>query len=470
MYPSAPEQPLAPAITSGVNSMPTEILAEIFKLCVMLSYGFSSPSQQLEVCRIPSAKEAPLLLCHVCHDWRVIAKATASLWVSLDARFAQSMESYELLEMWLACSRQMPVSLTFLPISENTAASNKQVSIIFPHLIHCSELTVEGWYDNAMEIQPPPFAEQLQGISVSLGESDSHAADWFKILFSRASHLTHLHWVGPPSVQAPWMQIVHLTYCVVDAMALPAIFMELINLVNLELELSSSHLQDPFTIPTVNPALLANVTTFTLAGDSSSTHQCIHIFGMLTLPKLGSLVLRCPDLLPALPPFLDCSQPHLHTLLVQGPSRLHPLIMHASISPSLRQLSISPSDLGHLFRTMEMHLPGILQPQAIQLLDDEDLAFHHVGKSRDPFDDDSQSSRALCSLLKSKLPQLELLSLHSDNDGWVKDVDHAHEEIETSFVESVHGELQVRWSPETRKEYELEGAWWWCLTNEAFAA
>ncbi|KAJ7197851.1 hypothetical protein C8J57DRAFT_1262630 [Mycena rebaudengoi] len=367
MYPSAPEQPLAPAITSGVNSMLTEILAKIFKLCVMLSYGFSSPSQQLKVCRIPSAKEAPLLLCHVCHDWRVIAKATASLWVSLDARFAQSMESYELLEMRLACSRQMLVSLTFSPISENTTASNKQISIIFPHLTHCSELTVE-----------------------------------------------------------------------VDAMALPAIFMELINL---ELELSSSHLQDPFIIPTVNLALLANVTTFMLAGDSSSAHQCIHIFGMLMLPKLGSLVLCCPDLLPALPPFLDRSQPHLHTLLVQGPSQLHPLIMHTSISPSLRQPSISPSDLGHLFWTMEMHLPSILQPQAIQLLDDEDLAFHLVGKSRDPFDDDSQSSRALCSLLKSKLPQLELLSLHSDNDGWVKDVGHAHEEIETSFVESIHGEL-----------------------------
>jgi hypothetical protein len=77
------------------------------------------------------------------------------------------------------------------------------------------------------------------------------------------------------------------------------------------------------------------------------------------------------------------------------------------------------------------------------LLNDEDLTFHLVGKSRDPFADDSQSSRALCLLLKLNLPQLELLSLQFDNNGWVKDVGHAHEEIEMSFMESVHGELQV---------------------------
>lgn len=262
-------------------------------------------------------------------------------------------------------------------------------------------------------------------------------------------------------VEAPWTQITHLTYRVVDTAVLPTIFRQLILLVDLELELCSSHLQGAF--PTMTPALLSNVTTLTLVGDTFCSDQCSHIFQMLTLPKLGSLALHCCDLLPALPPFLERSQTQLHTLLVQGPSRLYPLIMHASISPSLRCLSISTSDLGHLFRRMEMLSPGVLQPEAIRRLNDEDLAFHLMGirKTKAPFSDDSQISMALCSVLTSKLPHLKLLSFHCDDEGWVKKVGHAKEEIETKSLECNHGELQVQWSAETRKEYELEEVSWW---------
>ncbi|TFK34289.1 hypothetical protein BDQ12DRAFT_374820 [Crucibulum laeve] len=55
----------------GINTLPIEILGEIFTHCVPLRRAVASPDI------------APLLLCHVCSHWRTVAFATPHLWSTL---------------------------------------------------------------------------------------------------------------------------------------------------------------------------------------------------------------------------------------------------------------------------------------------------------------------------------------------------------------------------------------------------
>jgi len=89
--------------TRRIRTFPTELLAEIFTLCV--------PDDDF-VAADPD--EAPLVLCGVCHRWREVSLTTPKLWSSLyvDLDWAGRSEGYiDLCETWLDRAGRSPLSL-----------------------------------------------------------------------------------------------------------------------------------------------------------------------------------------------------------------------------------------------------------------------------------------------------------------------------------------------------------------------
>ncbi|KAF7336943.1 hypothetical protein MVEN_02130700 [Mycena venus] len=86
------------SIVYSVLTIPPEITAHIFIQCLPKEIR-------------PSRHIAPLLLTQICHDWRMIALATPSLWDSITLTYDARKDPERLLEMWLQRSASLPLYL-----------------------------------------------------------------------------------------------------------------------------------------------------------------------------------------------------------------------------------------------------------------------------------------------------------------------------------------------------------------------
>ncbi|KAK7038174.1 hypothetical protein R3P38DRAFT_539183 [Favolaschia claudopus] len=94
------------ALSRRVLALPLEVLAEIFEHCLP-AVEFVSPD--------PAT--APLVLCDVCHHWRVVALTTPMLWssLSIDMEFLDEThwDAYVYLyQTWLSRAQQAPLTLS----------------------------------------------------------------------------------------------------------------------------------------------------------------------------------------------------------------------------------------------------------------------------------------------------------------------------------------------------------------------
>ncbi|KAJ7725946.1 hypothetical protein B0H16DRAFT_1384123 [Mycena metata] len=103
------------ALLTPIRRIPLEILQRIFVACLPTHRNC-----------VMSAKEAPVLLGHICSSWRVLSLSTPRLWASLHiaepVRMPHSRNSLyrtlharrgEIAKTWLARSGQCPLSLSF---------------------------------------------------------------------------------------------------------------------------------------------------------------------------------------------------------------------------------------------------------------------------------------------------------------------------------------------------------------------
>ena len=97
----------AHGITS-INHLPIEILGDIFLLCILQG----SPAA---LCR-PKHDLAPLSVSQVCRHWRETALEVPSLWCSLAPPHGAVALHPEFSKVWLARSRNLPLSLHLAPL------------------------------------------------------------------------------------------------------------------------------------------------------------------------------------------------------------------------------------------------------------------------------------------------------------------------------------------------------------------
>ncbi|KAJ7131624.1 hypothetical protein C8R46DRAFT_658506 [Mycena filopes] len=91
------------ALISHARRLPLDVLREIFAAC-LLTVGDA----------VMSAKEAPLLLCHICSTWRALARATPTLWTSLHISDLSARRQSVVLQ-WLKLSAACPISVSIFP-------------------------------------------------------------------------------------------------------------------------------------------------------------------------------------------------------------------------------------------------------------------------------------------------------------------------------------------------------------------
>ncbi|KII90781.1 hypothetical protein PLICRDRAFT_106909, partial [Plicaturopsis crispa FD-325 SS-3] len=87
------------------NKLPPELWTEIFFACL--------PEDPEKALPRPSLRHAPLLLTHVCGQWREIAQCTPALWSSVFLKFGphRPEEDAALMASWLAHTGNRPLNI-----------------------------------------------------------------------------------------------------------------------------------------------------------------------------------------------------------------------------------------------------------------------------------------------------------------------------------------------------------------------
>ena len=86
-----------------INSLPIELLAQIFELSIITRGGLSPYSIHAHLCRI-SYEDAPLKLLSVCKLWKSVALATHSLWDAV----CPSQNSVTFMKKWIKNAPKIP--------------------------------------------------------------------------------------------------------------------------------------------------------------------------------------------------------------------------------------------------------------------------------------------------------------------------------------------------------------------------
>ncbi|KAJ7038390.1 hypothetical protein C8F04DRAFT_1089005 [Mycena alexandri] len=162
----------------------TELLAEIFLLCLPINTPQPRTSLPRPHFAIPSSANAPLLLlCAVCRRWRVIALGLA--------RAAKSGLS-------LRIARPVAPAGCLLLEHHYRVPFHRHLPVLLPNIFQCRHLEIIDWPLPSIFTRQIPTAPHLETT----------------ICGAQAPNLTQLHWEGP-AISASWSHLTHLSWEIV---------------------------------------------------------------------------------------------------------------------------------------------------------------------------------------------------------------------------------------------------------------
>ncbi|KAF7363880.1 hypothetical protein MSAN_01046000 [Mycena sanguinolenta] len=150
------------AISRRVLALPPEILAEIFLFC--LPYRGDDPVAL-------NPKDAPLVLCAVCRQWRITALNTPYLWNgflllgpprshNFSTREAGSLY-VDLCRMWLSSARSLPLSLS-LRAFQPRKTFHSVLELVISRAHQWREIVLHGGYELSLPVDGKyPLLEKL---------------------------------------------------------------------------------------------------------------------------------------------------------------------------------------------------------------------------------------------------------------------------------------------------------------------
>ncbi|KAF8971250.1 hypothetical protein BDZ97DRAFT_1788539, partial [Flammula alnicola] len=226
-------------ILPSINEvLPDDILAEILTHSVVCSHSYSKVEQTGERCT-PSPEDRskvtsihhhccistpdPLLLSQVCSRWRGLILHTPRLWDSIAIISYPGAHQLQLLQLWLARSGQLPISIFFLHhrCAEVRSGFLQSFRSLFQLLsshaarwraIDLSIYKYEGADTLARigEFITPNSLKSLESVSVNITGRDPPFVDDFARILFQSSSLHALKW-GSASiyhrVPPPWFQL-----------------------------------------------------------------------------------------------------------------------------------------------------------------------------------------------------------------------------------------------------------------------
>ncbi|KAJ7666152.1 hypothetical protein DFH06DRAFT_1186075 [Mycena polygramma] len=161
--------------------LPTELLADIFMMCLPLVVKAPWNVRVVEKPRILRPSDAPLLVASVCRRWRQVAISTPRLWLSLDLNSKRDTEG-GVVAKWL--ERSLPYELSFALDRSTLPGMRKEV------IRHCERWSV---------------------VEICVPECDPYVFDEVR---GRLPCLTKLYLDCPHDVEsfadAPQLRVVHI--------------------------------------------------------------------------------------------------------------------------------------------------------------------------------------------------------------------------------------------------------------------
>ncbi|KAJ7033668.1 hypothetical protein C8F04DRAFT_1103762 [Mycena alexandri] len=185
--------------------LPTEILAEIFIICLPNQQSKWDFYRIVGNPRTLRSHEAPLLVANVCRRWREVAVSTPRLWLSLGLGKDGSIDSTGVVLAWISRSQPYPLSFTMNRILPPAQAVEELKS-------HC-----DRW--SAVEVVIPEGRSRLfndvRGRLSSLTQLCLELETKCTVeSFAEAPRLERLHLISGAdsiSVLLPWHQLTRLT-------------------------------------------------------------------------------------------------------------------------------------------------------------------------------------------------------------------------------------------------------------------
>ncbi|KAJ7461975.1 hypothetical protein FB451DRAFT_476274 [Mycena latifolia] len=182
------------------------------------------PNDEDEVKAGPDTAQAPLLLLHICREWRSIATSTPQLWVHLhlnlanvprDICFSPKLEAF--IEEWFSRAGSFPLSFSVRSsrASESQAASLS--AALFWHAPRLQKIALQLRLEELEHVSKIfgrfPLLEKLI-IGLPLAESSPTQPLDLSGYFRDAGRLTEIHvsmHLSPVMLCVPWRQLAKLT-------------------------------------------------------------------------------------------------------------------------------------------------------------------------------------------------------------------------------------------------------------------
>ncbi|KAJ7177093.1 hypothetical protein C8R46DRAFT_48401 [Mycena filopes] len=273
-----------------VLTLPNEVVSEIFLQTVA---GFRAP-----LC----GRASPLYLGHICQRWRDIALSTPSLWssmyISITHPQPKGLQGYiHLLEMWLARSRDCPLSIRF-SANYNRGAMSLALATISAQRARWETIALTMSWHTLPNIQAD--LPLLQSLEIRLVEPYASAPSAGMAGSARAffgPKLTSVKLYGPKvyTVGLPWPQLtsitIHAPLTDVVQILRTASSLREFSVAVTEIHLVHADYWDP--LPSIPPLLHLQSLELTY-GIRGRPSALFAFLTRLTLPALKQLKLRTP--------------------------------------------------------------------------------------------------------------------------------------------------------------------------------
>ncbi|KAJ6502059.1 hypothetical protein C8R45DRAFT_895294 [Mycena sanguinolenta] len=320
-----------------VLALPPEILAEIFLFCL--------PFHRRGHPIIPNPKEAPLVLCAVCRQWRNIAQDTPYLWRSLDLglpHFSAAAETLhvDLCHKWLSRARSLPLSLSLHPFLPSDSFYSV-LELVISRAHQWREIVLDGGYELPVDAKYP-LLEKLAFFLLPRAHPTLSFRD-----------APRLHDVSMPSytakIQLPWHQLIEFrTQCDIEDCL--QFLRHASSLVDAELGLNTTYSSYFLDLALLDAILLPKLQSLHLGGEWRDEEALpIALLQYLKTPVLQSFTLCFEDHDSTystcdISPFLSfVSQPSfkLHTLTLSlFPTTVDTLIDCLKATPTVTELEL----------------------------------------------------------------------------------------------------------------------------------
>lgn len=283
-------------------NLPPELLGEIFIRCL--------PEDTLDL--QPSSNVPPLVLCHVCRSWRIIALGTPRLWneLSMELKYATTESGlaegflrkiFDALEFWGSHMHALLPSLHFQAHGNNAVVSDDDMHNLVPYqaffrspvILKAQLLTLDGFPFGPSTLSNI-LCNNLEYLAVNHQYSGSSLRSPFQFptcLTLRRLHVQyHSPFIVTPTILTayPWQSITHLSAnLTLRRQDLYAILAQCVNMTSCSVAL---YLSSELPANKKDPTLHHNLRVLSVQG---GIEEFDSVFSRFVFPSLVSLRLSC---------------------------------------------------------------------------------------------------------------------------------------------------------------------------------